>query len=335
MGANHYKYLKVKNFKRFDNLEVSDIGQFNLILGDNNVGKTSLLEALLWNEQPQLFEGNLFEALKFRNVGEVDQFKVFQWYVNNNSIYDNKASLQFIIRRDEDGERSFEYELDFRFNSLLQKLTVAQADSVEVGHALGNFSSRPIPFIPFSYGYSDDLVNLYSLKVQPDREVKRDLISALRALHPELDDIEISISELTKKPGLICYFDKSSKPVPFPLLGEGVIKLFRVLVEIINNSGEIILIDELDTGIHYSRMTDYWKVILQAALEYEVQVFASTHNRECVESFQLAVQDLGQVYQAKSRTVTLKQSPKTGNVKAYTAGFGVLKSAVELGNELR
>ncbi|WP_165764121.1 AAA family ATPase, partial [Flavobacterium covae] len=47
MSNNHLTYFKVENFKKFDALEVKNIGQFNLIVGDNNVGKTCLLEALL------------------------------------------------------------------------------------------------------------------------------------------------------------------------------------------------------------------------------------------------------------------------------------------------
>lgn len=47
MKNQHLTYFKVENFKKFDSLEVKDIGQFNLIVGDNNVGKTCLLESLL------------------------------------------------------------------------------------------------------------------------------------------------------------------------------------------------------------------------------------------------------------------------------------------------
>ena len=50
MDTKHLSYFKVENFKRFDSLEVKDIGQFNLIVGDNNVGKTTLLEALLFDD---------------------------------------------------------------------------------------------------------------------------------------------------------------------------------------------------------------------------------------------------------------------------------------------
>ena len=46
---NFITHFEVSNFKKFDHLVVEDIGQFNLITGDNNVGKTSLLDALSLN----------------------------------------------------------------------------------------------------------------------------------------------------------------------------------------------------------------------------------------------------------------------------------------------
>src|SRR5438477_6534472 len=47
MEESHLSSFEVKGFKKFTELKVENIGQFNLIVGDNNVGKTTLLEALL------------------------------------------------------------------------------------------------------------------------------------------------------------------------------------------------------------------------------------------------------------------------------------------------
>ena len=51
MGENHLTYFKIENFKRFDSFEMENIGQYNLVVGDNNVGKTSVLEGLLFDEK--------------------------------------------------------------------------------------------------------------------------------------------------------------------------------------------------------------------------------------------------------------------------------------------
>lgn len=68
MQNNHLTYFKVENFKKFDSLEVNDIGQFNLIVGDNNVGKTCLLEALLVDEDAGQLLDNFYIALTKRGL---------------------------------------------------------------------------------------------------------------------------------------------------------------------------------------------------------------------------------------------------------------------------
>jgi predicted ATP-dependent endonuclease of OLD family len=45
--------ITIRNFKCFEELKIEGCGQLNLILGDNNVGKTSVLEALLVDEDAQ------------------------------------------------------------------------------------------------------------------------------------------------------------------------------------------------------------------------------------------------------------------------------------------
>ena len=41
-----YKSFHVQNFRGFKDLELNDLARINLIAGENNIGKTSLLEAL-------------------------------------------------------------------------------------------------------------------------------------------------------------------------------------------------------------------------------------------------------------------------------------------------
>ena len=67
--SRHLTYFKVENFKRFESFEMKDLGQFNLIVGDNNVGKTSVLEALLDNSERGATLNNLFGALSARTAG--------------------------------------------------------------------------------------------------------------------------------------------------------------------------------------------------------------------------------------------------------------------------
>ena len=56
--------ITIRNFKCFEELKIEGCGQFNLILGDNNVGKTSVLEALLVDVEPGDEEGIMVARLQ-------------------------------------------------------------------------------------------------------------------------------------------------------------------------------------------------------------------------------------------------------------------------------
>jgi AAA15 family ATPase/GTPase len=45
-------------------------------------------------------------------------------------------------------------------------------------------------------------------------------------------------------------------------------------------------VDEIENGLHHSILTKVWKVIFQMARTLNVQVFATSHSWDCIESFQ-------------------------------------------------
>jgi AAA15 family ATPase/GTPase len=75
------------------------------------------------------------------------------------------------------------------------------------------------------------------------------------------------------------------KLVPMPVMGDGFILSFKILLAIANSEGGAIFIDEVENGIYYGYLKQYWNTILQTAKEFDVQVFATTHSAECVKSF--------------------------------------------------
>ena len=47
----------------------------------------------------------------------------------------------------------------------------------------------------------------------------------------------------------------------------------------------IVLIDEIETGLHHSVQEKLWKAIFKWAQDLNVQVFATTHSNECIRVF--------------------------------------------------
>ena len=43
--------------------------------------------------------------------------------------------------------------------------------------------------------------------------------------------------------------------------------------------------DEIDTGLHYSVQTRLWELLAAWAVQFDVQVVATTHSLDCVRAF--------------------------------------------------
>jgi hypothetical protein len=97
--------------------------------------------------------------------------------------------------------------------------------------------------------------------------------------------------------------DGTRDPVPLAVLGDGVVRMFQVAValeyagiarrttldeKIPANVFPLLLIDEVEMGIHYSLHPDLWRLVFKAARDLDVQVFATTHSWDCIKGFQEA-----------------------------------------------
>ncbi len=321
MHENHLTYFKVENFKRFESFEMENIGQFNLITGDNNVGKTSILEALLFDKNPEIFAQNLYTALKIK-FKDLDIKKHFlQHFINQNTRKDISYNLQgqtnantTILIAKGDGRVAYKEQRNFYITS--------------------QGGLRRVPLIYFSNGYENKLTNLYSKYIQFDRPRKQSLLSALKIILPNIDLIEISTA-VVEQPTLVIGQSHVNAVMPLATFGDGAIKLFRILIDVVVNSGKRLMIDEIDAGIHHDRFPDFWRTILKACKENDVQLFATTHNWECLEFFKNVLEEPEMTdYQKDARHFEMK-ALRNGKIKAYHYDFEQFKFAIENNHEIR
>ena len=80
----------------------------------------------------------------------------------------------------------------------------------------------------------------------------------------------------------------ASEPLPLKSMGDGMTRLFHLIVALVNAKDGILLIDEFENGLHWSVQPAVWKTIFRLATDLNVQVFATTHSRDCVSSFEEA-----------------------------------------------
>ncbi len=77
-----------------------------------------------------------------------------------------------------------------------------------------------------------------------------------------------------------------AEPLPLRSLGEGTNRLFGILLALVNARDGLLLIDEVDSGLHYTVHSSLWRIIFDVAQRLNVQVFATTHSWDCIEGFQ-------------------------------------------------
>ena len=114
--------------------------------------------------------------------------------------------------------------------------------------------------------------------------------------------------------------------VPLPMMGEGMNRIARILLAISTAAGGVVMVDEIENGIHYSVLQKVWSAIADAAERAQVQVFATTHSFECMAAAHQALGDKLMVHrieqdtEGKNHCVTLEEE---GIAAAIRHGFEV------------
>lgn len=121
-----------------------------------------------------------------------------------------------------------------------------------------------------------------------------------------------------------------SEPLPLKTMGDGMTRIFQIIVALVNARNGIVLIDEFENGLHWSVQPKMWKTVFRLAQELNVQVFATTHSRDCIEGYEEAwkeQEEFGAFFR-------LNASPDIG-ISATPYSFETLSDALETDVEIR
>ena len=99
----------------------------------------------------------------------------------------------------------------------------------------------------------------------------------LKKLNPRIESFKV-INETPKCKVKDRYIDLTE-------MGDGVRHLVSIVTSLYATENGHLFIDEIENGIHYTVLDDIWNIVLKLSKELNVQVFATTHSKECIESF--------------------------------------------------
>ena len=195
-----------------------------------------------------------------------------------------------------------------------------------------------IPLVPANSSYDNSLPIIFYNFFNSSKKLRKEVENCLRIFIPEIDDIRVH-KFFTEQESLCITLKNDDAIFPISQFGDGTVKLTRLLLELIINQNGRLMVDEIGAGIHYLRLKDYWKIILQLCRKYNVQLFATTHSLECQQAF---VEALGyedayvnmKELQGGARNVTLLET-KGGAVKSVTYDFEQFENALNIGFNTR
>jgi AAA15 family ATPase/GTPase len=284
--------ITIENFKCFEKAHFSGFGKVNLLGGKNNAGKTALLEAIYVfmkateNPIPDIYKYRKFDLQKFSYNLDV---KIF-----DNLFFKQENKLKINIKGNSHLSEECDELIMFVENSKL--LT----SFLQNGHPVFNYElysdgrtpnftrkiepRTSVTFIPTDYRMASiDLVRTYE-----DLEIKGQEEKLLHAFQLIDNDIE-RIKTFTQNPLSLYIKKKDNYFMPIDFFGDALNKMAYYILQIIKAENGILLIDEIENGLHHTHQAEFWEMILKIALDFKVQIFATTHSKEMTEAFQKVV----------------------------------------------
>lgn len=310
--------LKISNFKIFKTLSIDKLHQISLVSGKNNVGKSTLLEAVF-------FSNCYFGAEAFTSLngirGALNSLKTDIWKSFINVCSEKKS---FEIEKVEDGnKKNILVELSDNRNliarsplentnlvdtqtpakpndnrSFTHQLSIKAADgqNTDLLQYFVKFNGQiqtvddsspdnPLRNCTYTYFLSSRVptnqTTLAEMLGRLDINGKNIYVAkALQILDPEINGIKTLVHG-----GYIRIYASmnNGQSMPIDNMGDGICKLIAILTVILSNPNCLLLIDEMENGFHYSAHKKIWEAIYEAAKISNVQVIATTHSYECIK----------------------------------------------------
>ncbi len=300
--------LKIQNFKNIKDLEIPVLAEVNLITGKNNTGKTSILEALsIWASDMDfrwIFDllkerGEVFfiEKSERRNIDVLKSF--MSLFFQKNFVYEDTELTIFIGSGNENIQFSMEnpytiasyygdnYE---EFLAKIKKRVSKQADSLTVKKIQEHYrfhSKYQLQNFQFVWSFTKESEKNFSLWSKITLSPKEDyVIEALKIVEPKLEKIAFVEGEYSRdERKVIAKIKNSNETINLKSMGDGMNRILTVILHLVNSENGYCFIDEFDNGLHYSVQEKLWEIVFFLSQKLNIQVFATTHSRDCVEGF--------------------------------------------------
>ncbi len=275
MSEHFIKEIEIKNYKLFKDFKASGFGRVNLIGGKNNVGKTAFMEACwihCYGKSTEKMSVALASVTTQRElleyVGKELTKDVFQKNLERNASFHVKSNLHetFFKVYQENGEKNYQFlfanhNIDINANKF--NYDIQSSDSLYFISSFG-VSNKKLKTLYEVVQIQDKEELLYQFINQFDKNILNfKIIGGDKPKCKVSDGVYIDINEF----------------------GDGLKHYISIICALYAYKNGYLYIDEIGNGIHYTNYDKLWEIILTISKEQNVQVFATTHSKELIESY--------------------------------------------------
>ena len=291
------KLIEINGLRGIKKLTVSDLSKINLIVGDNNSGKTTFLEAIqLLFAESQL--SSVKNVINQRTVLNLHDNSFYTSFIKMFNVFEMKGREKVVS-----GDDALQIStMSSRQKATYKKSSAILPETVKVfsGSIISQNGKKPIEkeiqFTSLDTTVTGPVIKKKVYYIPSFGHLRFDLLQNI-VDNPEYKKLAISIlKQFDDSIVDICYtkaddgsflesvITENGVIMPFSVYGDGIKKILYIMNKLFEASDSILLIDEIETGLHKKYYDSLFPVVFALAKKLNVQLFIATHSMEAIDA---------------------------------------------------
>lgn len=292
--------IEIERFRGIRHASIEGFKQINLFFGKNNCGKSSLLESLflasglsnpLLPIRVNVMRGyskarlndlkldfyNLDTSrpihIRMENEEKRDlDISLFEQSQNNVSI---NADDNNILSNVQEGKYGLKFDFKVNGRHYESQIRFDSANSTEATSIVSDRYAESLrcTYLSPKYDFNASIQGLKNILQNKDEHF---IVEGLKIIEPRVTDFIFADNEMLVDIGLV-------KRIPVNMMGDGARKIVSLLTAVYDCKDGALLVDEISNGFHYSVMCSLWKVLINAAVRNNTQLFVTTHDNDSIK----------------------------------------------------
>jgi energy-coupling factor transporter ATP-binding protein EcfA2 len=309
-------YLEIEQFRGIRELKLEQLGDVNLLLGDNDSGKTSVLEAVRMFEAPDninMIIRNARERLLISKLYIWESYTLLECLCNlfPFSQESKRLSLRagidgidqtlaisgelFHILRPVSAEelRGYLYSEKSKNVELIEREVLTFQGNIDyrgktIPISIDEYYSRPSltkPFQTIKYmAPGDHLTGRNNASIyRTSKKQELEIVKLLKLIDPDIEGFKLVENEMPGGRNQVIEHKRFGN-IPLYSYGDGMKKILALASYVLSAKGGVLLIDEIETSLQASHLKRVFAWLLRACRQFEVQLFVTTHSLEAVSA---------------------------------------------------